>query len=254
MVVGSIVAGRVGFEQLGQAFASRYFIYTKCLWLFALILIVNCRVIGNKTLLVLLGISILFYSNSYNDEVRCLSHHQERLHNSLNAFLFEGDNSSLAYPNKKAAEITIRRAIDRGYYQPKFEASTSTKITDGVFNVDQTITQHLDVASRINNFLYLRGWSFKNGLSTAHTEMKLGISPIEMSEPLFIITPTITKRIDVHDIHSKDQVDLSSSGYHCIIDLESLSLENLSNVYVIIDESIVNITAQMNLKLQEQEE
>lgn len=243
LVLGSIVAGRAGLEELGQAFADRYFIYTKCLWILALFLLVNHNYFGKIQLYVTLGITLLFCSSHYNGNLYCLADHDRRLNASLNDHLFENQSNGFDYPNKQHAAKIIDQAIAAGYYQPSLETQSIYQTTETFLNT-KNIHIHLDRIKKVNGYAYLRGWTFVRNRSSKQGSIKIGFSQQSDNQPSYALNATPTSRPDVHDAHGSDQFNFTESGFKCIIDLSKLE-SSKGRYYIIIDELYMDITNQL---------
>lgn len=129
LVIGSVVAGRVGFNDSDIAYADRYFIYTKALWLLAFIFLLNNQLVSRDIKSFLLGFSSLYLLAAYQFEIANLEIHKQKQSNAMLDHLVRGNSSGFEFANKpRVAGGIVDRAITLGVYSPELYETKSRSV------------------------------------------------------------------------------------------------------------------------------
>lgn len=119
LIIGSVVAGRVGFQEMVGAYADRYFVYTKTLWLLGLIILLNRQLVSKNVLAFIVGVSIMYMLTTYHNESRNLSAHQQAQSNAMVDFLVRDNPIGFEFANQPAkAGAIIKKAMGLDVYDP----------------------------------------------------------------------------------------------------------------------------------------
>ena len=122
-IVCLVVAGRVGFEEWETALSARYQVYVKSVWLIALVLLVNLKAIKPNVLVVLLALSVVYFSLGAVKTSRVLQHNQIALSTAISDFVFGGKPTYIEYGSvngKVHAANTMKSAMTHHYFHPTF--------------------------------------------------------------------------------------------------------------------------------------
>ncbi len=129
LMIGSVVAGRVGFQEQVGAYADRYFVYTKTLWLLGLIILLNRQLVSKNALAFIVGVSTLFMLATYHSESRNLAAHQQAQSNAMVDFLVRGNPLGFEFANQPAkAGGLVKKAMALGVYTPGLLATPSREL------------------------------------------------------------------------------------------------------------------------------
>jgi hypothetical protein len=129
LITGAVVVGRVGFESSNMAYADRYFVFTKTLWLLGLIILLNRQLISKNVLAFILGFSTLYMMSTYQSEVKNLKHYEQQQSHAMLDFLVRDNPQGFEFNNKhqEAAQI-VKQAIELEVYQPGLRPTPSRQL------------------------------------------------------------------------------------------------------------------------------
>jgi hypothetical protein len=129
LMIGSVVVGRVGFQEQVGAYADRYFVFTKTLWLLGLIILLNRRLVSENALVFILGMSTMYMLATYQNESRNLAQHQQAHCDAMVDYLVRGNATGFEFANQPdMAGALIKKAMGLGVYTPGLLATRSREV------------------------------------------------------------------------------------------------------------------------------
>jgi len=119
LIIATVVAGRVGYEEQAGANANRYYVYTKTLWLLGFIILLQLGVVSKQLAAFILGVTTLYYLAQYKQIVPALEHRQQLQNQAMIDYLARGSPDGFSFrTNQKEAGRYVKSAMVRGIYQP----------------------------------------------------------------------------------------------------------------------------------------
>jgi len=205
LLMGSVIAGRVGFEEQFNAYSGRYFIYTKTFWVIAVIALLNRQLVSKQALAFILGMNAFYMMATYDEEKWGLKVYERHQSDAMIDFMVRGTAQRFIFTsNPEDAAGFTRNAIDLGVYQPGLKASRSRqlksfKYTDYKDGLKAFVTQDKD----IGKYRYL---SFT--VENASERPRVAIVPRNASGPAYLIKrPTVMSQSRMADYESEAPAD-----------------------------------------------
>ena len=119
LLAGTVVAGRAGFEDQNIAYADRYFIYTKTLWLLGFIVLSNRQQLSKHAAVAVLLLSMAYSFSMYRSELPNLKARQLGASNSMLDFIVRGNPVGFNFNNRQQhAGRLVQQARELGIYTP----------------------------------------------------------------------------------------------------------------------------------------
>ncbi len=237
-VVACVVAGRIGFNDLNMAYADRYFIYTKTLWLLAFVFLLNSNLIPRDLKSFSLGLVTLYMLATYQFEVKNLEAHTQNQSIAMLDHLVRENPSGFEFGGDphKAGKI-VNEAIALGVYSPELRVTKSRPLK---YLMSSDFKQGLNASvirdEQLGQYRYL---AFTVDAETNIHE--IAIVPREVSGPATLLKPAA--RIAPDRLRGVDLVT-NSVIYEVIIDT-SMYDESLTNDVFVISLGMITSIATL---------
>jgi len=237
-IVGCVVAGRVGFNDLNIAYADRYFIYTKTLWLLVFVFLLNDNLVPRDLKSFSLGLVTLYVLATYQFEVKNLEAHTQNQNIAMLDHLVRDNPEGFEFGGKpqKAGKL-VNEAIALGVYSPELRVTKSRplkylKYTD----FKQGLNASLVRDEQLGEYRYL---AFTVDADTSIHEV--AIVPREVSGPATLLKPAA--KIASYRRRGADLVT-NAVIYEVIIDT-SMYDESLTNDVFVISLGMITSIATL---------
>jgi len=165
----SVVAGRVGFNNLDITISAKYFVFTRSLWILSIYLLMNAKLIKTLPTMVLFIPLFSYFVVGYTAQAGGMRDTQKQLSQGMADALFKGDYSKLRHPRKDEANSLLETALELDLYSPQL--LTSTRFNSSV-----------DQSEPAQSKDFLQSYSVKHAYDYVVVEFelkeKLGATPI----------------------------------------------------------------------------
>jgi len=228
MILASVVVGRVSFNDPAIAYADRYFVFTKTLWLLALAYLLNTQFVSQEVKSFLLGFTALYMLSAYQFETTNLKIHKQSLNAAMLEHLVRQESSGFEFGHRpsEAARI-VDHAINLGVYSPELIVTQSRplkylKYTDFIDGLNISVIRD----QTLGRYRY-----FTFSVDNSTNIHEIAIVPRDVFGPASLLKPAA-----IVDVSRHTGVDLSAAGatlYEVIIDTQDYDEALTHDVFVI---------------------